>query len=46
MGRESMAIAAREQDAAVNNERIFALMAAAAGQAEPTRVAGALSEVS
>jgi glycosyltransferase involved in cell wall biosynthesis len=46
MGRASIAIAAREHDAAANNERIFALMAAAAGQAEPTRVAGALSEVS
>jgi glycosyltransferase involved in cell wall biosynthesis len=46
MGRASMAMATREHDAAANNQRIFALMAAAAGRAEPTGVAGALSEVS
>jgi len=46
MGRESMVMAAREHDAAANNARIFDLMATAAGQAEPIRIAAALSEVS
>jgi glycosyltransferase involved in cell wall biosynthesis len=45
MGRESIAMAARDHDAAKNNVRIFALMAAAAGRAERVQVAGALSEV-
>jgi glycosyltransferase involved in cell wall biosynthesis len=46
MGHESMVMAAREHDAAANNARIFDLMATAAGQAEPIRIAAALSEVS
>jgi glycosyltransferase involved in cell wall biosynthesis len=46
MGSESMAVAARDHDAAANNLRIFALMAAAAGHAEPARITGVLSEVS
>jgi glycosyltransferase involved in cell wall biosynthesis len=46
MGSEGIALAEREHDAAANNLRIFGLMAAAAGRAEPARIASALSEVS